>query len=108
MFLPEMEHTLQNVKFNDFTLQCSKVGESYGCKMLHGVMKVKGINVGERKIGKILDEINPEAQKKRQNVAGRSLNPKVYNAEYFGHKIHYDQNEKLGMFGVVHARWIFR
>ena len=21
----------------------------------------------------------------------------VYSAEYFGHKIHYDQNEKLGM-----------
>ena len=66
-------------------------------------MKAKGINVGETKIGKILGEINPEAQRKRQNVAGRSLNPKVYNAEYFGHKIHYDQNEKLGMFGVVHV-----
>ena len=51
-------------------------------------MKAKGINVGETKIGKILGEINPEAQRKRQNVAGRSLNPKVYNAEYFGHKIH--------------------
>ena len=50
-----------------------------------------------------MGEIDPEAQRKRQNVAGRSLNPKVYNAEYFGHKIHYDQNEKLGMFGVVHV-----
>ena len=79
------------------------MGERYGRKMLHGVMKAKGINVGETKIGKILGEINPEAQRKRQNVAVRSLNPKVYNAEYFGHKIHYDQNEKLGMFGVVHV-----
>ena len=66
-------------------------------------MKAKGINVGEKKIGKILGEINPEAQIKMQKVAGRSLNPKVYNAEYFGHKVHYDQNEKLGMFGVVHV-----
>ena len=66
-------------------------------------MRAKGINVGETKIGKILGEINPEAQIKRQNVAGCSLNPKVYNAEYFGHKVHYDQNEKLGMFGVVHV-----
>ena len=64
------------------------MGESYDRKMLHGVMKAKGINVGEAKIGKILDEINPEAQRKRQNVAGRSLNPKVYNVEYFGHKIY--------------------
>ena len=66
-------------------------------------MKAKGINVGETKIGKILGEINPEAQRKRQKVAGRSLNPKVYNAEYFSHKICYDQIEKLGMFGVVHV-----
>ena len=79
------------------------MGESYGRKMLHGVMKAKGINVGETKIGKILGEISPEAQRKRKNVAGRSLNPKVYNAEYFDHKIHYDQNEKLGIFGVVHV-----
>ena len=77
--------------------------KSYGRKMMHGVMKVKGINVGKTKIGKILGEINPEAQRKRQNVAGRSLNPKVYNAEYFSHKICYDQIEKLRMFGVVHV-----
>ena len=66
-------------------------------------MKAKGINVGETKIGKILGEINPEAQRNRRNVAGRSLNPKVYNAEHFGHKTHYDQCEKLGKFGVVHV-----
>ena len=55
------------------------------------------INVGETKIGDIFGEINPEAQRKRQNVAGGSLNPKVYNVQYFGHKIHYDQNAELGM-----------
>ena len=80
-----------------FTLQCCKVGESYSRKMMHGVMKAKG------KIGKILGQINPEAQRKRQNVAGHLLNPKTYIAEYFGHKIHYNQNEKLGMFGVFHV-----
>ena len=84
-------------------MQCSKVGKNYGRRMMHGVMKAKGINVGETKIGKILGEINPEAQRKRQNVADRSLNPKVYNAEYFGHKIHYDQYDKIGMFRVVHV-----
>jgi len=26
-----------------------------------------------------------------------------YHAEYFGHKLHMDQNEKLVMFGVVHV-----
>ena len=28
---------------------------------MHGVMKAKGINIGEIKTGKILCEINPEA-----------------------------------------------
>ena len=79
------------------------IGERYGHKMLHAVTKSKGINFGETKNGRILGEINPEAQRKKQNVAGLSLNPKVYNAEHFGHKIHYEQNEKLGMFGVIHV-----
>lgn len=26
-----------------------------------------------------------------------------YNAEYVGHKLHIDQNEKLVMFGVTHV-----
>ena len=58
--------------------------------MMHGVMKVKGTNVDETKTGKTC-EINPVAQRKRQNVVGRSLNSKIYNAKYFGHKIHYDK-----------------
>ena len=28
-------------------------------------------------------------------------NPRVYSAEYFGHKNHYHQNEKLGMYQAV-------
>ena len=71
--------------------------------MLTGTLRSKGSLVGETKIGKILKEINPNAQKAREYSAGRSLNPKVYKADYFGHKIHYDQNEKLGMYGVVHV-----
>ena len=34
---------------------------------------------------------------------GRLLNPQVYSVDYFGHKSHYDQNEKLGMNGAVHV-----
>ena len=98
-----MEHILHIGKFSVLTLQCTKLGENYGRKMMHGVMKTKGINVSETKIGTILDDINPEVQTKRQNVANRSLNPKLYNATYFGDKFHYDQNEKMGMFGVVHV-----
>ena len=71
--------------------------------MLTSALRSKGILVGEAKVGNILKEINPNAQKARQYLAGRSLNPKVYKADYFGPKIRYGQNEKLGMYGVVHA-----
>lgn len=30
------------------------------------------------------------------------MNPILYHASYFGHKLHVDQNEKLVMFGATH------
>lgn len=33
----------------------------------------------------------------------RNLNPIPYNAQYFGHKLHMDQNEKIAMFGATHV-----
>jgi len=30
-------------------------------------------------------------------------NPVPYHADYFGHKLHIDQNEKLVMYGVTHV-----
>ncbi|KAA8590524.1 hypothetical protein FQN60_014458 [Etheostoma spectabile] len=33
----------------------------------------------------------------------RNLNPIPYYAQYMGHKLHVDQNEKLVMFGVTHV-----
>lgn len=71
--------------------------------MLTGVLRSKGVNISENKVGKVLREINPKAHKRRKETTGRSLNPKIYSADYFEHKIHYDQNEKLGMYGVVHV-----
>lgn len=32
-----------------------------------------------------------------------NLNPIPYHAEYMGHKLHMDQNEKIGMFGATHV-----
>ena len=66
-------------------------------------MVAKRINVGKTKLKKLLSEINPETQPKRQNVVGRLLNPKVCNGKMFVDEIHYDQNEKLGIFRVVHV-----
>ena len=33
----------------------------------------------------------------------RLTNPISYSADYFGEKVHIDQNEKLVMFGVTHV-----
>ena len=37
------------------------------------------------------------------NSTAKQLNPVPYSAEYFGHKVHIDQNEKLVMYGVTHV-----
>ena len=46
---------------------------------------------------------SPASHQIRHETAGKSLNPKRYNADYFGHKVHMDQNEKLKMFEVNHV-----
>lgn len=33
----------------------------------------------------------------------QQANPIPYQAEYFGHKLHLHQNEKLAMYGVKHV-----
>ena len=68
-----------------------------------GLIRSNGIRVCEQKVGESLKRLDSEAQRRREETAGRSLNPRCYSAEYFGHKVHIDQNEKLIMFGVTHV-----
>ena len=73
-----------------------QVGPSYGRKMMTGYLRgVKGVRVAEVRVGGALRELNPAASSRRAETAGRSLNPRTYHADYFGHKLHFDQNEKL-------------
>ena len=44
------------------------MGENYGRKMMHGVMKAKWINVGETKFSKLLSKISPEAKKRDRTL----------------------------------------
>ena len=53
-----------------------KDGRKNDRKMIHEVMKAKGINVSETKFGKTLSEINPERKKenpKKEAECCRSL-----------------------------------
>ena len=67
------------------------------------LLRSKGIYVSERKVRQSLKKLDPASHQIRHETAGRSLNPKCYNADYFGHNVHMDQNEKLKMFGVTHV-----
>lgn len=91
-------------KFRSKCLSFFQVGPVYGRKMMTGYIRQKhNISIGQNRIGRSLATVNPtHHQRRRQNTA-RQTNPIPYRADYFGHKLHIDQNEKLVMYGVTHV-----
>lgn len=77
-------------------------GNSYGRKTMHGLLRWRGLRVGQNRISRSLTRVAPRAMRMRQHMAHRQLNPVPYRASYFGEKLHIDQNEKLNLFGVTH------
>lgn len=52
----------------------------------------------------IMTNVTPAYIQQRRQHTYHQLNPVPYYAEYFGHKLHIDQNnEKLIHFGVTHV-----
>ena len=80
-----------------------QVGHSYGRRMVSGLLRAHGWRIGENRIGESLRRVHPNHCYLRRMEANRNLNPHPYVANYFGHKIHIDQNEKLAMFGCTHV-----
>ena len=68
-----------------------------------GLLASGGIRVSQGRVGKSLKRINPLYHQRRVTSTARLINPIPYRAEYFGHKVHIDQNEKLAMYGVTHV-----
>ncbi|XP_034005379.1 uncharacterized protein LOC117497578 isoform X1 [Trematomus bernacchii] len=70
--------------------------------MMTGYLASKGIRASEGRVGRVLRETNQPYHADRYRRL-RNLNPVPYSAEYMGHKLHIDQNEKLVMYGVTHV-----
>ena len=81
----------------------SHVGLSYGRKTMTGFLRTQGIQSSEIRVGEALCRVNPQYHIVRRDSTTRSLNSIPYIADYFGHKVHIDQNEKLVMYGVTHV-----
>ena len=60
-----------------------------------------GLRLGVNKVGRALKRVNPQQHRERQTSIARYLSPVPYFAEYFGHKLHLDQNENLVCYGVT-------
>ena len=68
-----------------------------------GLLASQGIRVGEQRVRESLQLAHPGYHHARREATARQTNPIPYSADYFGHKLHVDQNEKLVMFGVTHV-----
>ncbi len=66
----------------------SKIGSSLAC---------------EQRVRRSSARVSPVYQQQRQTQSERQTNPHPYAAEYYGHKLHLNQNEKLVMYGVTHV-----
>ena len=72
--------------------------------MIKGYLKHNfDMDVGERRVNESLKILFPCHHEKRKNGTAKKLNPIPYRADYFGHKLHIDQNEKLVNYGVTHV-----
>lgn len=81
----------------------SSVGHSYGRRSIHGLLSAEGIHVSQRRLASSLQRSFPFAYAHRRQAVSRSINPVPYRADFFGEKLHLDQNEKLAMYGVTHV-----
>ena len=78
------------------------VGLSYGRRSMQGLLRSQGMRVSQARIGSALRTF-PLAHAQRVTNIVHHINPVPYRATFFGEKLHFDQNEKLNMYGVVHV-----
>jgi len=70
--------------------------------MMTGLLSSRGIHVNQHRVSQSLNRVSPNYLRARQMATARQTNPVPYHADYAGHKLHIDQNEKMVMYGVTH------
>ena len=68
----------------------------------------RGFTVSQSRIGVTLRNAFPLQHSVRRHTLGRALNPIPYRGDFYGQKIHFDQNEKLVTYGIVHIAAVDR
>ena len=72
--------------------------------MITGYLRQKHNNkVGKTRVGKALKDTAPINSQSRRSRTSQAVNSIPYRADYFDHKINFDQNEKLIAYGVTHV-----
>ena len=61
------------------------------------------VAIAEKRNGAALSMVSPRYTAQRRTSTTRAVNPIPYRADYFGHKFHIEQNERLVMYGVTHV-----
>ena len=80
------------------------MGPTFGRKVMKGYLSQKHkVNISQRRVALPLQVVAPVYHQRRQANTARMINPIPYRADYFEHKLHIDQNEKLVMYGVTHV-----
>ena len=69
--------------------------------MVGFIKKEFGPSVGQNRVRKALATGCLRIHQQRREGPFRQVNPMPYRADYFGQKMHFDQNEKLVMYGVT-------
>ena len=59
--------------------------------------------MSERHLRSAVHQVAPVQYNQRQLGQVNRTNPRLYHADYFGEKLHLDQNEKLAMYGVTYV-----
>ena len=74
----------------------------YGRRTLTRVLASEGLKAGEKRVGESLRLVSPLYSQACRHSVARMTNPGTYQADYFGQKLHIDQNKKNVMFRAMH------